>query len=109
MTKRMKKLLYILFLLPTLLLAQQNLPLSREWGLDYDKLKNETPQKFQKSDTVTTNRVTVVNIKYTIEDKPCFKPYIVPSIHKEQDKSKSLLYRKIKKEDLLIVNDTADK
>jgi len=38
-----------------------------------------------------------------------FKPYIVPSAHIEKDKSRNWFVRKIKKENLIIVNDTADK
>ena len=91
------------------LLAQQNLLLNREWGLSYEKGKNAMEQKFKKSDTTYGAGVNFVKINYVVVDKSCFRPYICPISYKEKDKSKSLLYRKLKKESLFIVNDSADK
>jgi hypothetical protein len=56
--------------------------LNREWGL-----------------TDSTNQLSLSS----------FKPYISTPSHKDQDKSISLIHRKLKKESLLIVNDTTDK
>lgn len=83
----MKKTLYILFFLPILLFSQQkNFPLNREWALDFEKTKVE-------------------NVNF----QGCFKPYITSPDHVKKDTTKSLLYRKLKKESLFIVNDTSDK
>ncbi len=83
----MKKLVLLFFFIPALLIAQQNLPLNREWTLDHEK-------KIQKDSSVLLS---------------CFKPYLITPVHSQKDKTRSLLYRKIKKESLFIVNDTADK
>src|SRR6185295_5478610 len=80
--------LFLLFLItPLLLFAQQNLPLNRQWGL-------ETEKKFQQD---------------SVKISSCFKPYIVKPVQPERDKTKSILYRKLKKESLLIVKDSATK
>lgn len=83
----MKNLLLLFFFIPAWMLAQQNLPLNREWGLNDEKKIEED-----------SNQVI-----------SCFKPYIHSPIHPQKDKTHSLLYRKIKKESLLIVSDSADK
>ena len=99
----MKKQLLLLFLLPTLLFAQQNLQLNREWGLKYEKEKNKISGK-QPKDSITKKDIN------SPEDLSCFKPYIVNPEYSLKDKSKgNYLYRKLKKESLIIVNDTADK
>jgi hypothetical protein len=86
-------------LLQTVIIAQQNYPLNREWGLTFDKSNAVIPQKISK-DSSSNN--TLLN--YT-----CFKPFIVSPEHQVIDKSKSWGYRKYRKESLFIVNDTADK
>jgi hypothetical protein len=83
----MKKLVLLFFFIPVLLIAQQNLPLNREWTLAHEK-------KIQQDSMALCS---------------CFKPYIITPVHSQKDKTRSLLYRKIKQESLLIVNDTADK
>jgi hypothetical protein len=83
----MKKVLLLFFFIPVLLIAQQNLPLNREWTLAHEK-------KIQQDSMALCS---------------CFKPYIITPVHSQKDKTRSLLYRKIKQESLLIVNDTADK
>ena len=99
----MKKQLLLLFLLPTLLFAQQNLQLNREWGLKYEKEKNKISGK-QPKDSITKKDIN------SSEDLSCFKPYIINPEYSLKDKSKgNYLYRKLKKESLIIVNDTADK
>ena len=99
----MKQLLLLLFLLPTLLFAQQNLQLNREWGLKYEKEKNKISGK-QHKDSIAKKDIN------SSEDLSCFKPYIVNPEYSLKDKSKgNYLYRKLKKESLIIVNDTADK
>ncbi|HSH64323.1 MAG TPA: hypothetical protein VLB84_00655 [Bacteroidia bacterium] len=82
----MKNLFFLFFFIPVWLLAQQNRPLNRQWEL-YENEKIQPDTSFIS----------------------CFKPRIVPSLHPEKYKTRSLLYRKIKKENLLIVNDSADK
>ena len=107
----LKKLLYILFLFPTLLGAQGNFPLNREWGLNFEKeLTNKQSREIigesfgageaeGRRDTLNKNFNTISN----------FRPIIVPLNHQYKDKSRSLIYRKLKKESLFIVNDTSDK
>ncbi len=119
-----KNTFFILFFLPTILFAQQNLPLNREWGLGYEKEVNKIHPKMPKSleDKITkskdstfvvdgkTYKVGFPRQKDTIEDLSNFKPYIVTPTFSKKDKSKgNYLYRKIKKESFMIVNDTADK
>jgi hypothetical protein len=94
----MKKNLYILLLLSSLqslLFAQRNLPLNREWGLSFEKQKNVIA-----SDSVQRD---------FINDFSCFKPSIVPQSQQIKDKSKPYISRKLKNESFIIVNDTADK
>lgn len=80
----MKNLFLLFLFIPTLLFSQQNRPLNRQWELDTEK-------KFLQDSTSIPS---------------CFKPAIVSAAHPERDKSKSVLYRKIKKESLLMVNDS---
>jgi hypothetical protein len=114
MTNTMKKLLYILFVLPTLLSAQQNLPLNREWGLPFTNAENPVDNSFTRKDTTNPGSmriepsVVVIQASFFYLSSP-FKPYIVHITYQQKDKSKSLLYRKIKKESFFIVNDTTDK
>ena len=97
-----------MFLLPTVLSAQSNLPLNREWGLGFEKAGGTLIQ-FSRIDT-SIKEPSV--LEQWTEFKPvlsAFKPYIVPISYQEKDKSKSIFYRKLKRESLFIVNDTADK
>jgi hypothetical protein len=71
-------------LLQTVIIAQQNYPLNREWGLTFDKSNAVIAQKISK-DSSSNN--TLLN--YT-----CFKPFIVSPEHQVIDKSKSWGYRK---------------
>ena len=64
------------------------MPLNRQWGIDDEK-------KMQQD---SSNRII-----------SCFKPYITPPTDPVKDKTRSLLYRKVKKESLLIVKDSATK
>lgn len=103
----LKKYLVILFLLPTLLFAQRNLPLNREWSLNAEKMAGST--ELVVSEIILTEPPAD---NTGLEFHPflsSFKPYIVPSAHIEKDKSKNWFVRKIKKENLIIINDTADK
>ncbi len=92
--------------------AQQNLQLNREWGLKLETFGT----LFEKGeDTSSTSQIyggSEVYSGHKLIKLPLlssFKPYIVPITYQTKDKSKSLLYRKFKKESLLIVNDTTDK
>lgn len=105
----MKKVFLIFFILPTLLFAQQNIPLNRAWSMNYEKEKNTTEQKFQKNDTSIVNNVAFVKSKCVFKGQSCFKPYILPIQYTIKDTTKSWLYRKLKKESFVIVNDTTDK
>ena len=97
----MEKLLFILFLFPTLLFAQQNRQLNREWELKFEKEKNSIPGK-QGKDSVHKKEAT--------PDLSCFKPTIVTPSFSAKDKSKgNYFYRNAKEESLIIVNDTSDK
>ena len=83
----MKNLFLLFFFLPLWLCAQQNIPLNRQWGLDAEK-------KYQQdSSTIISG----------------FKPYVRTPEHPERDKTSSVFYRKLKKESLLIVRDSADR
>ena len=106
----LKKISYIVLLFPTLLLAQQNLSLNREWSLSTDKeqvliyniiacFPNDSSIFYRKHKTYQND----------IEVLYCFKPFIVKPLFFEKDKSKSLLARKFKEESLFILRDTADK
>jgi hypothetical protein len=101
---RLKKLVCILFLFPALLVAQQNLPLNREWSLSYEKKVNRINEIPDTNDRVSGKAKTT-----NYEGFSAFKPYIVHPVIQKKDKSKSWIYRKIKKESLIIVNDSAEK
>ncbi len=95
-----KKFLYILFLLPTLLFSQSNLPLNREFSLSFQSKK--------------LNRLRNTCLaSYNTVDLSCFRPiiYSTKQINKNDSlrKTKSIWTRKIKDENLFIVNDTTDK
>lgn len=104
----MKKLLPILFLFPAMLSAQRNFPLNREWALDVEKLMNKDSVFFYPG---TNESVTFLEPRS--RGITCFKPIIVRQnqIDKNnpQRKATSVWKRKIKQENLFIVNDTADK
>jgi len=94
--------------------AQRNLPLNREWGLPYKSAKKIADSSYIKKETTSPSSMRIVVPVVMVEASPVFfsspfKPYIVPTTYKVKDKSKSLLYRKLKKESLLIVNDSIDK
>lgn len=83
--------------------AQQNLPLGRDWNF----LIGRESIKLKTSDSLGVLQIT--EIKYQ-ENESSFYPTIQPyQIHQIKDKSKKLLLRKIKKESLFIIKDTADK
>lgn len=113
----MKKIFYILlFFLTALswgdagaeLFAQQNLPLSREWGLEVEKYKNYIKQS--SSDTIVICKGCVSEtIVIKPSDYSSFKPYIVRPSFIQKNKSRSWLLRKIKKENIIIVKDTSEK
>lgn len=95
-----KNFLYILFLLPTLLFSQSNLPLNREFSLSFQSKK--------------LNRLRNTCLaSYNTVDLSCFRPiiYSTKQIDKNDSlrKTKSIWTRKIKDENLFIVNDTTDK
>ncbi|MEO6902328.1 MAG: hypothetical protein ABI315_04145 [Bacteroidia bacterium] len=83
------------------LFAQYNSPLNREWSLIYQEENNQLSRKVRANDSVIS--------KAELIDYSCFQPFIVVPIHIQKDKSKSYFYRKIKKENFIIVNDTADR
>ena len=110
----MKKMIFVLILFFTPLLwragvgkvlAQQNLPLNREWGLERDKSIN----KIKDIKIINVGGREIEISIYESEPRSSFKPFIVPVIVLEKDKSKKILVRKLKHESFFIVNDTADK
>jgi hypothetical protein len=105
-----KKIIFILLLLPTLLFSQQNLPLNREWGLDTEKYKNYISENKKEQDTLVLSKGQASE-KLVIkpDDLSCFKPYIAAPAFIQKDKSRPWLIRKIKKESLIVVNDTSEK
>jgi hypothetical protein len=105
----MKNIFCILFLLPSLLFAQQNLPLNREWGLSNEK-SFSLIAIVEDTTTSAKNKTEKVYSAYSSSlYSSSFKPTIVPIILQKKDKSRSLIYRKLKQESLFIVNDPADK
>lgn len=112
MNSVLKKLPYILFLLPTVLFAQSNLPLNREWGLNYEKYNNRF-LGCNKGEEMTDSHKWISKELKHVYDNSCFKPYIyqAKTIYKNDStrKQTSVWKRKIKQESLFIVNDTSDK
>lgn len=104
MNSVLKKNLLLFLLLPTLVFAQQNLPLNREWGLGHERQLNKI--KEDKADTIKDEKINHLPV---VTQLSCFKPYIITPSFSVKDKSRGFFYRKIKKESLIIVNDTADK
>jgi hypothetical protein len=96
----MKKTVFIFLFLPALLAAQANLTLNREYAL-YISKTGQGCKVVPESDSSKT-------IICGPEPVSAFFPMIY-GVYRPEKKSGSLLYRKIKKENLLIVNDTADK
>lgn len=97
-----------LFYLNTLS-AQQNLPLNREWGLNYEKklAPYQTKEVVSHIDNYSYSfRDTLVLENNTVSN---FRPLIINSTRQFKNKSKSVFYRKLKKESLFIINDTTDK
>lgn len=89
---------------------QKNLPLNREQNLDFDRLNNFISNYENESDTIKINRAAESGIfGVKVNNPSCFKPYIAALISDKKDTSKSLFIRKLKKESLLIVNDTIGK
>lgn len=79
--------------------AQQNLPLNREWGLTHNKFENKIAQKNNGESS-------------SINDKSCFLPVIVNYKYgatSPDSIKRKLIIRKLKKESLFIIRDTADK
>ena len=91
-----------------MLSAQQNLPLNREWGLGVEKAGG-TLKQYSRIDTSINEPLVVEQWAEFKSVLSSFKPYITSITHQEKDKAKGLLHRKIKKESLFIIHDTADK
>jgi len=87
--------------LATLFAQQNNLPLNREWGLNFEKCRTTI-----KNDSINP-------CVYYKNDNSCFLPHTIAI--KQIDKNDSLrkktsfIKRKLKKENFIIVNDTIDK
>jgi hypothetical protein len=90
-----------------LLAAQRNLPLNREWTLNHERLGGST-ELIVSPPALTEPPATSAGLEFN-PFLSCFKPYIVPSVQIQKDKSKSWLARKLKNENLIIVKDTTDK
>jgi hypothetical protein len=86
------------------LCAQRNLPLNREWSLPH-KVPGSSDNLQEKADSSSSN-FSVTEIK---DLNSPFKPNIVSPSQIQKDKSRNWFVRKIKKENIIIVNDTADR
>lgn len=86
------------------LCAQQNLQLNREWGLNIEKAGGRLKQ-----DTSIKEPFVIEQGEEFNPILSCFKPSIIPITHQEKDKSRSLIYRKLKTESLFVVRDSSDK
>jgi hypothetical protein len=113
----LKKAVYILFFLlftPFLwraeLNAQRNYPLNREFGSKFEKeiSSSHTSELIAESFDASSGKVvdTANRAFNTISN---FRPLIVSLVQIKKDKSENWFKRKIKKENLIIVNDTSDK
>jgi hypothetical protein len=83
------------------------LPLNRQFGLPYTKLGEDLTEL--KMDVQNAKGCSCDYMLQLSDLASPFKPYLIPSIHQEKGKSHNLFYRKFKKENLFIVNDSADK
>ena len=90
--------LFTSFILFFVCYSQQNLPLNREWSLNFEKNKNFISRS-DKKDTLTSQQ----NLPKILKDNSCFKPYNSIPYQQEKDKSKSWFARKIKKVDRQIM------
>jgi hypothetical protein len=106
------KLFFLFLLIPALLSAQQNFPLNRQFALPLEKTQASTakfePTNYQAVDTNVVQYFPVAALEARYYPS-CFKPYILSIPVYQHDKSRSLLYRKLKKESFLIINDSASK
>jgi hypothetical protein len=100
----LKKFICILCFLPAFVAAQRNLPLNREWSLPYKASKKSDSTLRSSDSTVSEMSLTDMNDPGT-----AFRPRIIKSVQTPKDKSRNWFVRKIKHENLIIVNDTADK
>ncbi|HEV7229804.1 MAG TPA: hypothetical protein VGO45_00665 [Bacteroidia bacterium] len=99
---RVRFFLLSFFFFATLLLpAQQNEPLNRQFSLPYSESAH-----LSDSLRVAENQSGSLS---AISQASCFRPFIVPISYPAKTKNGSLLYRKLKKENLIIIDDTADK
>jgi hypothetical protein len=95
-------LLAFFFSATLVLQAQQNEPLNRQFSLPY----SDSRSSFDSMNTrITAGFSSTVS---GTTELSCFRPFIVPVHYPEKTKNRSLLYRKLKKEHLIIINDTAD-
>ncbi len=113
----MKKVLYMLFLVPASIFAQQNVQMNREWGLEFERQLNLIHSSHSSSvninDTIGKSKINHNSAKadsVSDVDLSCFKPYITKPKFSSKDKSKgTYLYRKFREESFVVVNDTTDK
>jgi hypothetical protein len=85
------------------------MPLNREWVLSIEKeaaFIRDIDKPVLHCDSSWMCGGVMMTADYS---KSCFRPIILPQNHQEKDRSGSLIYRKLKKENLIIVNDTTDK
>lgn len=96
----MKNLLLLFFFTPVLLVAQQNVPLNNMQVLDLNYIV-----KIDSGGLSTETVLTEARLSF-------FKPLIIKPTEPERTKTKSfksILYRKIKRESLLIIKDSSSK
>ncbi len=90
----------------------KNAPLNREWALDLEK-KHNAIYTFSANAIVHDSIVNKVELADSILPLPiiftAFKPIIISAIPIKKDTTKSLVFRKIKKESLVSISDSSDK
>ncbi len=110
MNSVLKKLLLLFLLFPTLIVAQQNLPLNRERGLPFREInKAKIEAAKAKEDSILAKCHACMLVEPIPVYSSPFKPYIVAPSFSVKNKTRGFLYRKLKKESLIIVKDTAEK
>src|ERR1051326_4481863 len=104
---------FSLFLFPALLHAQKDLPLNDEYSIYFEHCRNTIKADWRMDSTVQKGNASEQWMglhSLWPDSSSCFRPYIVKNIYVAPANSKKNLFiRKLKYENLLIVNDTADK
>jgi len=105
----LKKTIYTFLLFPAMLLAQQNLPLNREWGLEYEKERSfvKTKELIVHANNYAEGWRDTISLENN--SITSFRPILKPISHPKKNKNEKLFVRKLKQESLFIINDSVDK